>query len=352
VELYNAGNTEVTLTGFYLSDTYTNLTRWAFPPGTALAPGTFQLVWLDAQPAQTAGGDLHANFRLEAAFGSVALVSILNNRTNVVDYLNYAAAVPDLSYGSIPDGQAHSRQWLLYVTPGRTNDPTPPPPPVRINEWMAGNTGTLSDPTFGGFPDWFELYNLSTNAVDLTGWRLSDDPGTPGKFLVPPGVAIGARGFLVIWADSRGLLTNGELHASFKLKSAGDEIVLSDPRGTLVDRINFAVQSDDVSQGRWPNGMDAPFYFMPRATPRASNIISNPPAIQILAVGRDPSGVVTLTWSATPGLLYRVQFKEQLGDLNWADLPGDLPATIATVTRSDALPTAHPQRFYRIVALP
>ena len=43
VELFNASLAPITLTGFYLTDTFTNLTRWAFPAGTTIAPGEFQL---------------------------------------------------------------------------------------------------------------------------------------------------------------------------------------------------------------------------------------------------------------------------------------------------------------------
>ena len=251
VELYNASPAAISLTNFHLTGDFTNLTRWIFPASTMIVPGEFRIFWLDAQPAQAVGTNLHASFRLNPIGGSLAVVSVLNNRTSVVDYLRYSAAASDLSYGSYPDGDAHSRQWFSHATPGRTNDSTAPPPPVRINEWMADNVSTLNDPTFGAFSDWFELFNLSTNTVNLAGWMLSDDPGLPGKFVVPSGVSITGRSFLLIWADNRGLLTNGELHAKFKLKAAGDEILISDPQGTLVDSVAFGMQTQDVSQGRW-----------------------------------------------------------------------------------------------------
>jgi hypothetical protein len=69
VELYNSGSTALALDGFYLSDSYTNLTRWAFPAGTTINPGQFRLVWLDAQPAQTGAGELHASFRIPPKTG-------------------------------------------------------------------------------------------------------------------------------------------------------------------------------------------------------------------------------------------------------------------------------------------
>jgi hypothetical protein len=146
VELYNSGTTTLSLDGFYLSDSYTNLTRWAFPAGTTIEPGQFRLVWLDAQPAQTGAGELHASFRILPENGSVALVQIANNRTSlIVDYLNYRVPGPDRSYGAYPDGTPTKRTRFYIPTPGTSNSPgiprcrssstngwleTPPPSPT------------------------------------------------------------------------------------------------------------------------------------------------------------------------------------------------------------------------------
>ena len=59
----------------------------------------------------------------------------------------------------------------------------------------------------------------------------------------------------------------------------------------------------------------------------------------------------TVTWTAIPGRSYRVQFKSQLADLSWNDLPGDVAATGALAFKLD--PSAGvQQRFYRVIALP
>jgi hypothetical protein len=46
--------------------------------------------------------------------------------------------------------------------------------PVVINEVMASNFSTLADPQ-GEFDDWIELRNVTDQAVDLSGWYLSDE---------------------------------------------------------------------------------------------------------------------------------------------------------------------------------
>jgi hypothetical protein len=53
--------------------------------------------------------------------------------------------------------------------------------PVRINEIQSANNSTLTDDS-GGTPDWIELHNAGATGVDLHGFGLSDDPGTPFKW--------------------------------------------------------------------------------------------------------------------------------------------------------------------------
>jgi hypothetical protein len=60
---------------------------------------------------------------------------------------------------------------------------------------------------------------------------------------------------------------------------------------------------------------------------------------------------VTLTWSATPGITYRLQYKTDLGSSTWNDVPGDVLASGITASQIDTNAT-DPQRYYRVVQLP
>jgi hypothetical protein len=60
-------------------------------------------------------------------------------------------------------------------------------------------------------------------------------------------------------------------------------------------------------------------------------------------------GATLLTWPAYPGKTYRVQYKNNLSDASWTDLPPDVPATDYTASKSDSSPAR--QRFYRLLVV-
>jgi hypothetical protein len=351
VELYNAGTTTVSLNGWHLSDNYTNLPLWPFPAGASIGPGQFLLVWLDGEPGESTANQLHASFRISPTNGSVALVFPQNSKPTILDYLNYDLTTADRSIGFHPDGEGGPRQTFFFPTPGGTNNAAAPPVRIFINEWMAANTSFLVDPTDGAFDDWFELYNPNVTDVDLTGYSLSDQlAGTTGRWTVPAGTTIPARGFLFVWADEdtgQNATDTAALHAGFKLSQNGEAIGLFAPDGTLVDSVTFPAQTNNVSQGRWPDG-NANRYFMPTPTPRAPNVIPSqpPPEIRIVGASIAPNGDFLITWTAEAGKTYRVQFNDDLNAPGWTDLT-DVLAAGPLASRS--IPRgAAPQRFYRI----
>jgi hypothetical protein len=71
---------------------------------------------------------------------------------------------------------------------------------------------------------------------------------------------------------------------------------------------------------------------------------------EITSVVRDSSSV-TLTWSSVSGQVYRVQFKDELGDTAWTNLPGDVTAAGATAVKQDTTVGPVSRRFYRIQAV-
>lgn len=76
--------------------------------------------------------------------------------------------------------------------------------------------------------------------------------------------------------------------------------------------------------------------------------VVSPPVFQSITVSGE---VLTLTWSAIAGSTYRVQYKLNLHDLTWPDLPGDVTATGASASKLDTI-AGGTQRFYRIFVLP
>jgi Tol biopolymer transport system component len=69
---------------------------------------------------------------------------------------------------------------------------------------------------------------------------------------------------------------------------------------------------------------------------------------RILTLTSLNAGSMTLFWNSIPGKTYRVQFKENLPDALWQELPGDVVAESYTCSKTDSSTGAAPTRFYRI----
>ncbi len=125
---------------------------------------------------------------------------------------------------------------------------------IVINELMAVNTTIVADQN-GEFDDWFELYNLTSADIDISGYYLSDNDTKVAKWKVPQGTIITGGGFLIIWADKD--TTQAGLHANFKLSAGGEEIVLSEPDLSLIDKVSYPGQTLESSYSRIPDGTGA-----------------------------------------------------------------------------------------------
>ncbi len=227
---------------------------------------------------------------------------------------------------------------------------------VVVNEWMADNSGPggFLDPADGRFSDWIELYNPNTVPVNLSGWFMTDSFAQPDKWTIPTNTFIAGRGFLLVWADGQtnlnGLGAGGDLHANFQLGRAGDGIGLFAPDGTPRHGVVFGPQSQNVSQGLFPDGDTNALFFMTNWTPRAANRMGLPPFPQIGGIAVHADGVVSFDFSAIPGRTYRVEYKDDLSASAWAALGGSEVAIGPSVVVTDTLAAA-PQRFYRVVLL-
>jgi hypothetical protein len=100
--------------------------------------------------------------------------------------------------------------------------------PVQVSELLPANTTGWKDDE-GEYEPWIELWNPSSEMVDVSGWSLSDDPGQRRRWSLPAGTVIGRHQYLVIAAD--GQPTQGPLHASFRLAASGGSLVLTNAAG-------------------------------------------------------------------------------------------------------------------------
>ncbi len=122
---------------------------------------------------------------------------------------------------------------------------------VVINEIMASNNISVRDQD-GEYDDWIELYNNGLIPVDLSQYILTDNPANLDKYRIPEGTIMEPKSYLIIWADEDGKQSG--LHSNFKLSSSGEELMLLDRNGYLVDKLSYNAINDDISYARRPNG--------------------------------------------------------------------------------------------------
>ncbi len=137
---------------------------------------------------------------------------------------------------------------------------------VCINEFLASNAATITDPDFDSYADWIELYNSGETAINLKGYSLTDNLGDAQKWTFTTDLVLPAGGYLVLWCDDKAT----GLHAPFKLSASGEAIGLYDATLRLIDSIRYEPQYTDISMGRSPNGGNTWVYYT-KVTPGTSN---------------------------------------------------------------------------------
>lgn len=137
---------------------------------------------------------------------------------------------------------------------------------VFINEILASNKTTNTDPLYGTYSDWIELYNASSQTVDLSGYSLTNDVQLVKKWNIPAGITIASKGTIIFWANG----LNKGMNTNFSLSVDGEFVGLLDPNGKIVDSLNFDLQKTDISYGRVTDANTNWGYFA-KPTPNASN---------------------------------------------------------------------------------
>jgi len=140
-----------------------------------------------------------------------------------------------------------------------------------INEVMAKNSIVVAD-DHNEYDDWIEIYNSSSNTIDIAGYYFSDEFENLTKWQIPSGsqkTKITAHGFMILWADEQ--TEQGVLHLNFKLSGKGDRVAITAPDGiTIVDTLSFGRQQSNISYGlKIDGGSERVFFSNP--TPGTSN---------------------------------------------------------------------------------
>lgn len=255
IELYNAGDTAVTLRGWVLDDEDGGSRPHAITD-TVIAPDAFVVFYRrDTGIALNNDGD---DVRLIAPDGTL------------MDTMTFDALDSDASYSRDETGTWHDG-WP--PSPGRrnappsptatpTHTPTPgPPAPLLISEVVYDGTQP------GDSDEFVELYNPSDVAISIAGWGIGDahESGAgEGFYRFPDGLSVSGGGTVVIARDAAGFYRRFERWPAFEfnpqtdtpavpnldrdtrwgsgnwvLNNTGDEVILVDSYDRMIDAVAF-----------------------------------------------------------------------------------------------------------------
>ncbi|HNS20845.1 MAG TPA: lamin tail domain-containing protein [Sedimentisphaerales bacterium] len=119
-----------------------------------------------------------------------------------------------------------------------------------ITEFVASNRDSLID-SYGESSDWIEIYNPTSETMNLEGWFLTDKLDDLAKWRFPA-VELAPGGYLVVFASGRNLQDPaGELHTSFSLQADGESLALVEPDGWTIAFAypDYPPQLVDISYG-------------------------------------------------------------------------------------------------------
>ena len=267
IEIYNRTNATVSLDSYALSDNEGRPLKWRFPKGASIPANGYYVVFCSGKDkVEAATGVPHTNFRLSAEKETIILA---DSRGHVVDRVMIDNLAEDCSYGRNEQG---NMQVFQTATPGLPNNQQGfnqmdthlralNRSGVYISEVLASNDAVTSYPSAGN-TDWIEIYNSSSQSVDLSGYGLSDRLTRGRKWQFPQGTLIGPGEYRIVLCDGiRGSTDTGVLHASFKInRTACETLALTDPQGRILDKMILPVQRTDISYGR-TQGMSGFFYY-------------------------------------------------------------------------------------------
>jgi autotransporter-associated beta strand protein len=266
LELYNSNPFFQDISSYTVTCADMNYT---FPTNTLIPGGGFFVLAASPQGiANVYGLTTNVFGPYTGSLKHAETLELLDEQSNVLLTVPYTDVYP---WPVAADGTGHSivlanptygegdpRAWdisdVVGGSPGQMDGFTPSPlRNVLINEILPHSENPA-------VPQFIELYNHSTNSVDISGCILTDDP-TTNKFVIPSGTVIGPAGFYSFTQPQFG----------FTLYGAGETLYFIKPDNSrILDAVQFGAQANGVSYGRWPDGAND-FYAFTTNTPGTNN---------------------------------------------------------------------------------
>ncbi len=137
IELYNAGNSAIDLSGYGLSDKVDEPMQWTFPSGTTIEAGERKIVFASKQASTTT--ELHTGFALSKN-GETLVLS--NPQGEIIQQVEVPTLAEDSTYGRTPDGS--STFEIMTATPNAANEVVTSAPTFSAESGFYGTDFSLS----------------------------------------------------------------------------------------------------------------------------------------------------------------------------------------------------------------
>lgn len=127
---------------------------------------------------------------------------------------------------------------------------------VILNEVCCYNDTIIYDKV-GEYNDYVEIYNSSSETIDISGFCLSDNKSRLARYTFPQGSVIESGGYLVLWGAVGSFDSwaqdDSASYLRFALK-AGETVYLSNAAGEVIDKVKLPLDiARDVSYSRRPD---------------------------------------------------------------------------------------------------
>ncbi len=242
VELYNSSDRDISLKGYGLSDNLREPHKWVFPD-VVIPAGGYIVVYCDNSAAGTEE-PLCTGFGLSRS-GETLFLS--DAYYNLLTQLVLPELKSDVSYARKDDG---GYGYCAAPTPGAKNA-TPVSDSLDELVYAAGpgdlvlsevlpNNETAFCSSDGGFYPYAELYNSSSSPLFLSSYYLTDDETNPQKWKIEGEALQSGQYAVILFTGKEGILSGGELCASFHLGSRDTYLILYDSQLQECARLTWA----------------------------------------------------------------------------------------------------------------
>ncbi|PJZ69568.1 hypothetical protein CH373_08605 [Leptospira perolatii] len=287
IELKNITNQRIDLSGWAIKGASTSGKPMVLPSGTYI-DGNSYLVLMSYAPSESAWQPTKYKVANNLSVSNDELYLVLEdiNRTSI-DVAGKKGTNPEsfagsngtpkksMSRNSQPGDGSQSASWFSatiqtniassflaynFATPGAPNSNATSTRDIIFSEiaW-AGTDISASD-------EWIELRNLTSSPIDLTGWTITVDDGTPSDILLSGTIPAGGYFLLERTDDTSVPGLSADLIYTGGMNNSSTRLILK--------RQTTAI--DETPIGNWPAGTNSPTHIsMERANPNSDGTLAS-----------------------------------------------------------------------------